>query len=64
MMDIVSREQKCDTEGSEASVLRVGLFVVADVFDQLFDGDWFGVLVLVPASAEAGLVDEDVGICG
>jgi hypothetical protein len=42
--------------------LGVGLFVVADVFYEVFDGDGFLVLVGVASGAEAGLVDEDVGV--
>ena len=62
-MLIVPRKQKGDSKRPQSSVLGIGLFVVADVFDELFDGDGFAVLELVAAGFEAGLVDEDVGVC-
>jgi hypothetical protein len=40
------------------------LFVIADVFDEIFDGDGFLVLVGVATGAETGLVDENVGVGG
>ena len=64
VVGVVSGEEEGDAEGSEAAVLGIGLLVVADVLDELLDGDGLGVLVGVPTGAEAGLVDEDVGIGG
>ena len=64
VVGIVAGEEEGNAEGAEAAILGVGLLVVADVLDELLDGDVLGVLVGVPASAKAGLVDEDVGVGG
>mmetsp|Transcript_18545 Transcript_18545/g.40127 ORF Transcript_18545/g.40127 Transcript_18545/m.40127 type:complete len:232 (+) Transcript_18545:106-801(+) len=57
MLFIIPRKQERYPERPQSSVLSVGLFVVTDVFDEVFDGDGFLVLVGVAAGAEAGLVD-------
>ena len=54
---IVSREEGGNAEGTQPAVLGVGLFVVADVLDEIFDGDGFLVLVGVATGAETGLID-------
>lgn len=59
---VISRKQKCNSKRPQSSILGIRLFVVTDVFYQLFDGDLFEILVLVPAGAEAGLVNEDIGV--
>ena len=64
MRFIISREQEGHSERTQSAVLRIGLFVIADVLDEVFDGDGFLVLVAVSAGAETGLVDEDVGVGG
>ena len=61
---IIPRKQERDTKGTQPSVLSVCLFVVADVFHEVFNGDWFLVLIFVPSGAETCLVDEDVGVGG
>ena len=38
------------------------MFVIANVFYQLFDGNGLLVLVGIPAGPETGLVDKNVGI--
>jgi hypothetical protein len=62
MMRIVPDKEKGYSKGTHSSILRVGLFVIAHVFHQLFDGDWFTVLILVAAGSESRLFDENVGV--
>jgi len=64
VVGVVPREQERHAERSETTILRVGLLVVANVLNKLLDRNVLLVLVLVPACAKAGLIDEDVGVCG
>jgi len=62
MVCIISGKQECYSKRPQSTILRISLFVVTDVFYELFDGDLFAVLILVATSAEAGLVNEDIGV--
>ena len=62
MVFIVSRKQKGHTKGTESTILSITLFVVAHVFDELFDGNGFLVLIIVPSGSQACLINENIGI--
>lgn len=62
MMLVVSSKQKGDTKGTESTILSITLFVVAHVFDKLFDGNGFLILILIPSCSQAGLINENIGV--
>ena len=61
---VPSREQKGDSEGSKASILRVCLLVVADLLHHLLERHRLLVVVQVPLRREPRALDEDIGVCG
>ncbi len=63
-MNVIPCKKKGYTERAKSTVLSVGLFVIANMFDEVLDGDRFLVLVGVTTGTETCLVDEDVGIGG
>lgn len=64
MRFIISRKEEGYTEWTQATVLSVGLFVIAHMLYETFEGDGFLVLIGVPCRTKTGLIDEDVGIGG
>jgi hypothetical protein len=59
---VVPGKQERDTKRTESTSLSVELLVIADVFDQLFDGDGFLILVRISSGSQSGLIDQNVRI--